>query len=282
MGRRASLGLDRSNLAEHERARAEGLEWSKKVVKQAFKGSKIKDRTGKLPHFDFDELKLGAVLGQGQFGDISEVISFRVKGVQGQHKYRANRPNKINYQAQDSFDARTEQRQITAGEDARAFLAKHCIRQGGNPRYAVKVLSSKVITDTEKFLQGIQDMAIEGRILSDLDHPNIIKMRATAKVDAYNEYFFFVLDKLYQYLEDRMAEWHNRASKKANPISNMFGKKSKPDSFNKELYKEKISVMYDLSDAIRYCHSRHIMHRDIRPENVGFDVVSCYKKNNPD
>jgi hypothetical protein len=45
-------------------------------------------------------------------------------------------------------------------------------------RYAVKILSPQVVKEPDHFLQGIIDMAIETRLLSDMEHPNIVSRTA--------------------------------------------------------------------------------------------------------
>jgi hypothetical protein len=80
-------------------------------------------------------------------------------------------------------------------------------------RYAVKILSPEVINDPARYLQGIIDMAIETRFLSDIEHPNIIKMRATAKCDAFSEEYFIGMDRLYDTLGKRIQTWAGRMAR---------------------------------------------------------------------
>jgi hypothetical protein len=81
--------------------------------------------------------------------------------------------------------------QVDEGQtESRKFISDHCIRKGGDSRYALKVLSQEVVKDAGMFIQGSIDMAIEIRVLSDVEHPNIIKMRACAAMSPYEEGYF--------------------------------------------------------------------------------------------
>ena len=74
--------------------------------------------------------------------------------------------------------------------ESRKFIADHCIRKGGDARYALKILSTEVVADPGTFIQGSIDMAVETRMLSDIEHPNIIKMRAKGAVSPYEVDYF--------------------------------------------------------------------------------------------
>jgi len=292
--RRASLRVaDRSSAANTELARADGLAGCKSRVLAAFTGSKVPDKTGDLPRFDIDELELGEILGKGQFGTISEVLAFTVKGPPSAPSSRRNsRPmlqKSLSYRFGDDTSDSTDEERSSKFEleeaarqndmEARAFLAKHALKDGERARYAVKVLSNNVMCDTESFLQGITDMAVETRLLSNMNHPNIIKLRAHARVEAYNEYYFIVMDRLYDSLEQRLQQWDQRM-RRANPGFRRFFRRSSGRGLDKaaanpvvkELYKEKIQVAHDLADALVYVHKLHIVYRDIKTENVGFDI----------
>jgi hypothetical protein len=48
----------------------------------------------------------------------------------------------------------------------RQFIARNCIRNSGDARYAIKILSPATVTKEGLFIQGMADMAIETRYLA--------------------------------------------------------------------------------------------------------------------
>ena len=153
--------------------------------------------------------------------------------------------------------------------ESRKFISDHCIRKGGDARYALKILSPEVISDPGMCIQGSIDMAVETRVLSDIEHPNIIKMRACAIGTPFDEQYFIVMDRLYDTLEHRIKKWEKRTSAITGFGGKLLDRKGEK---KKELAEKKLVAGFDLAAAILYLHNRNILYRDLKPENVGFDI----------
>ena len=161
------------------------------------------DRRADLPCFEWSELFVGKVLGKGGFGTVREIKGFQLspKGESapesrdehdGHHTTSTSRRSTIMSAIHAPPPLIDDE--VESGEfESRKFIADHCIRNGGDARYAVKILSPETIQNIPKFLQGLMDLVIEARLLASLEHPNIIKLRGLPAGDLFYEGTFIVL-----------------------------------------------------------------------------------------
>lgn len=76
----------------------------------------------------------------------------------------------------------------------------HCFREGGRPRYAVKMLQEDIARNPAMLTRASIDMAVESQILSSVRHPNIIKMHACGASPYKADYFIGTLRRGYERL----------------------------------------------------------------------------------
>jgi serine/threonine protein kinase len=82
------------------------------------------------------------------------------------------------------------------------------------------------------------------------------------------KHFFIIMDRLYDTLDKRIKQWNERYS---TCKGNFFGFGADKDALY-QLTVERLIVAYDLAAALAYIHQNKIIYRDIKQENIGFDV----------
>ena len=131
---------------------------------------------------------------------------------------------------------------------------------------AMKCLRPQIRSDIDQFTIGAEDLVHETAILANLSHPNIIKLHGRSSgnlTDSFkiNDGYFILLDKLNETLLDRIDTW-----KKDPKCITIKG----PNL-------EQIEVAQTIAKAMSYLHSKKIIFRDLKPDNVGFDSQGVVK-----
>lgn len=237
------------------------LSVAERAVKDKTQNSQVMDVEAEnlVPKLEWSELKVGKVLGRGGFCVVHEIPEITL-----------NDGNTSSGHLGEGRDTDDEHGIHNIVQD-RHFMAANCVRQGKDYRYALKVTQDSVKKDAQLFINAVVDLAIEARFLAVIRHPNIIKMRAVASTSPFDDKFFVVLDKLYDILGSRLKTWKKKQPGKLVRMT-AGGKRSL-----KESWAERLTVSYDLSCALKFLHEHHIMYRDLKPDNVGFDVRNDVK-----
>jgi len=216
----------------------------------------------KLPRFSFKDVNLGSFLGEGSFCSVHEIKGF--KSATG---------SSFQLQKGDNNELNNSSHHIIHG---REFMLTN-YKRGGETRYAMKKMQGFGLSEEEEE-DAIIDLAIEARFLAVLAHPQIINLRGVGfeKEESWAQKgFFLVLDKLEGTLKTKLMDWkeHDVKLKKSLLATFMGSKKKKKNQF----ICERLGVAIDLSYGLSFLHSSNVIYRDMKPDNVGFDIKGDLK-----
>lgn len=143
------------------------------------------------------------------------------------------------------------------------------------------------------------ELANEAKILAGLDHDNIIKLRGVSNEKFSQSFvsgkggFFLVMDMLNESLRDRLDR--ERTESKHKNSDNSIAKKKAFSFFRKstaactksqtsprkQLHNRVEETALGIARGMKYLHSKDIVLRDLKPDNIGFenstyDVVKLF------
>mmetsp|Transcript_33548 Transcript_33548/g.81287 ORF Transcript_33548/g.81287 Transcript_33548/m.81287 type:complete len:537 (+) Transcript_33548:150-1760(+) len=224
----------------------------------------------KMPKFSATEMNIGLVLGAGCFGAVHEVRGFHLNDVN-------NNEQNYNTRSKRNINETQDDDEVTPGEiESRNFIARHCFRNNGDARYAIKKLKSGILEDDSNFMNGMADLANETLYLASLqNHPNVIKLRGVAVENMFSKDYFLILDRLYDTLQVRILKWKKKKKKSKGFVRSYI--KDRNGEKKRKLKEDRMQYAMDLVAAISYIHEHRIIHRDLKPDNIGFDIRNDIK-----
>lgn len=136
--------------------------------------------------------------------------------------------------------------------------------------YSLKQLDPRIFAREKSFRKGALDLALEAKLLSHLYHPNIIQIHGVRKgfvansIKSKDKPYFIVLDYLATTLVTVLEKW-----KQAEKGLTRLQPKAKTSL---KLLNRVESTALGIAKGMEYLHSKGIIFRDLKPQNIGFDL----------
>jgi serine/threonine protein kinase len=202
-------------------------------------------RTSEIPALSLDNVVTQSLLGKGSFSKVYRVRIIRRNDVTIEHSPDGNQQD---YYGPCSFALK---------------CPRHCRGRG------VESNSDKTVSAD---LMAIANLKFEAEILSDLNHPNIVRIRGVVA----NEQcpllgYFFIMDCLHQEtLKDRLQHWkgHHLGCHLLDLTQSISKPSSGGISYNTKLARSVSSrineIAIPIASAMMHIHSKGIVLRDLK------------------
>ena len=222
-----------------------------------------------LPSLCADEIITAAELGQGGFCSVRAVRNIKLEPDAPTDKELVLTEDDVSYRRKfksrfGNYDKAHYSYRHVPGQPA-PMLGDPA--QQKPPKLALKRLKSSL--NRKRYAIGLSDLTSEVSLLVSLRHPHIIAVYGVGYDNSDKSgsqaqgksITFVLLDQLRCTLKNKLYMWRERRG---------MGMLISRAQLN-ELWLERMVILMRIASAIEFLHSKGVAHRDLNPDNVGFD-----------
>ena len=151
-------------------------------------------------------------------------------------------------------------------------------------RFALKALDPTKCPSSDDFLAAALDLAMEVKLLSQLNHENVIKLQgvcsghfSTSFTEEDSEGYFLILDLLDTVLSDtlaRLRKENKKQQQQQQKSKSTFARRRKQVEAKVDtsmMYERMQTIALGVVKGMMYLQENGIVIRDLKPANIGFD-----------
>lgn len=158
-------------------------------------------------------------------------------------------------------------------------------------RYVVKQVHPRLLAASNngrqpqrsQLFSAAMDVLMEAHFLSAVRHKHVVRIHGRSDFASLLDSFrpdhscFVVLERFQTTLAQKIAHWRDqRQASKATYLENP--KLLELSGASRPFWVERLDVCLRVAEAMEYLHSKcHVVHRDLRPENIGFNHEGTVK-----